>query len=670
MIKVETIDFLNLIHGENAEINFRMIQEDKKPFNKHGTYKFLEKELIKCNKDNYDVYFVVNGGGTTKPEINRINAVYVDFDAGRDQSKITGYDKRGNPKHPYYTDMSIIEAFKKEKLNIISQFPVKPSIIVETRNGLHVYWLVHSDATISEFEECQLRFIQYFNSDDAIKSPERVMRLPNFLWCKKGYDKYLSKVIEFNNYRYNIQDIINSLPELNISGKEKRIKQEISVPQAPAIKVTSNIEKSNNIELIRKKDIDSLRKVLYNSSIDIDDNIGGVFARTIEEGILFSSFARVKTPYGSDGKIIVHNRERLNQLVKCNINLLDFLGFENSYFNCIFHADTTNSASVFKSPKTGQYIYKCHSSNCYFGSGNILKVVQRIQRCTLPQAYNFIKAIFDIELIETEWQKEQKELLIYNKDYLLSDDWAFEYPESYKLIKRYIPTLNILIDFAINNVQDIPYEDLDKSIFFISNRYLQHLLNVCNHEGVNKRINLLTFLKLLEKINSESLPKKVLNKAIHFAARKNQNNIVQFYSIPSYSDDLLSQVEEKAIIFKKNNLSMTGMSREMIERTFGKEQADKVYPQSTDKKISKVSNEFADNISQTIYDLIEEKGYALEKECLDIVGNTRQNHKRLKRVLPEIIINNDYQRIRLNGELKKKYNVKCEGYPFIIIKVD
>lgn len=68
-----------------------------------------------------------------------------------------------------------------EQLSKLEHCPVQPSILVTTRKSVHAYWLCASaEVTVEEWAEIQTRLIAYFEADESIKNPSRVMRLPGF----------------------------------------------------------------------------------------------------------------------------------------------------------------------------------------------------------------------------------------------------------------------------------------------------------------------------------------------------------------------------------------------------------------------------------------------------------------------------------------------------------
>lgn len=187
---LNTKEFLETIHG-NEQIWFRAIKNGATAINEQGYYNnHIENTLRQLNEQNFEIYFVVNSGGTRANDINKINAVFIDLDRGDEN----------------------LEEYKDRKMKEINQFPCEPSFIVETRNGFHVYWLVKNDTTKAQFEECEKRLISYFKADEKVKDLSRILRLPDYYWCKDINNKFLVQIIHHNNIRYNVNELINGLP--------------------------------------------------------------------------------------------------------------------------------------------------------------------------------------------------------------------------------------------------------------------------------------------------------------------------------------------------------------------------------------------------------------------------------------------------------------------------
>ena len=85
-------------------------------------------DALRANvEDRRDVYFYVNGGRKLYA-IKQFTCCFCDMDARRDE--------QGS-----YFKPSIVMQKKKEFLDKINGFPVKPSWVVDTRNGYQCYWI-------------------------------------------------------------------------------------------------------------------------------------------------------------------------------------------------------------------------------------------------------------------------------------------------------------------------------------------------------------------------------------------------------------------------------------------------------------------------------------------------------------------------------------------------
>ncbi|MPM34502.1 hypothetical protein SDC9_81085 [bioreactor metagenome] len=513
---------------------------------------------------------------------------------------------------------------------------------------------MNNGATVEEFKKAQVRLIDYFNSDEAVKTPERVMRVPDFYWCKDINNRYMCKVIEYNDDRYNIKGILEISPECEQEYKLNR------TPKINSAKFSKPIIcRQENVDLIRKGDVEGLQKVLFGDSVVMQK------VPTIEKDYISSSIVGTN----QNNKLIFSNRDNFYNYIKQQIDLIEFLGVDNDKFNCIFHEENNPSASIFINEETGHYLYKCHSHNCDFETGSIIEVVQKLRKCDIPQAINFIKRVYGLEISETEWQINEKSVLKGNIQYLESGQLQEQYPTLYKRIRNYIPILIKFNEIALKYVYDEPVKGTDKVIFFSSVRYICKHLKNADVSDTNSRINLLVFLGLVVKLDENSIPKGMLEKSKEQTRLKKQKNDVTYYLIPQYTDELLQEAENYAVLFKERNMTIKGWSRELVIRTFGEEVADRVFPQFKGRPLSDESEEFAWEFDKLVLNLIEVKGYATEREVtLQLKGSKSITEQRIKKVLQETLDKYNLVRVRAGKELKKKYGIKSSGSPSIIVK--
>ncbi|WP_283717109.1 DNA primase family protein [Clostridium perfringens] len=185
--------------GEGSEnscgrINIRIFSDKKGTGFKGKNLSFNIKDfqskskvLMAHNEANRCIFFVVNSGGNSDRKINKINAQFFECDT-----------------------LSL-----EEQLENISKFPLEPSIIVQTKKSLHVYFLI-KNGKVEKFRDIQKKLAKHFNGDGSCINEIRVMRVPGFYHCKE--EPVRVKCIKFNpNLFYTQEDLER---ELNYSESE------------------------------------------------------------------------------------------------------------------------------------------------------------------------------------------------------------------------------------------------------------------------------------------------------------------------------------------------------------------------------------------------------------------------------------------------------------------
>lgn len=358
----ETKEFLKSIHGNN-QINFNCIRQGELALKANGQFnEHIINSLLQLNEQNHEIYFVVNSGGYKDKDIIQFNAVFVDFDCGKDEN-----DR--------YHSLDVVQRFKEQKLSEINAFSAKPSYIIDTRNGFHVYWLLYPGATREEFILCEESLIQYFQADKSVKKLCQLMRVPGFYWTKYPDNRYLCTVIEKNNVRYQINEILKILPEVNIVNNKKH--------ENAAFKKGNNKNKNisiippfEQINYIKNQDIKHLQDIISPEAVSVRS----------------------------------HN-EVYDYLKRQDLWL--YLGKESNRFRCIIHNDSNPSAGILQNPENGHYIYNCLSDNCGF-KGTIIELTEKITGLNRKETLRFLRKVYRIEYEETEWQLEQKKILEHN----------------------------------------------------------------------------------------------------------------------------------------------------------------------------------------------------------------------------------------------------------------
>jgi hypothetical protein len=612
--------FFRNLYGED-QTNFRCIKSgsvmDLNSYYNENAHEILQQ----FNEQNYEIYFVPNTGGFKDSEITKFNCCFIDLDCGRDD-------------HGNYLSLDEVKEYKDNKIQALLKSTFKPSWIIETRNGLHAYWILNDEANKDQFSECEHRLISYYDADKKVKNPARLMRVPNFYWCKDIKNKFMVKVIEENDSSFNIGDLLESLPKVSVDKKcvnerKKYDNYSLSLSRNPATAT------GGNIHLIKQQDISSLQAILKPTGVKVNSH-----------------------------------EEFYDYIKKQDLN--EFLGLCESKINCLFHNDENPSAGVVINEENDHNIYNCMSDKCDV-SLTIIQVVERIIKSPRVNALRFLRKVYKVEYEENEWKKSKKDILEENQRLILGSEITSVYPEVDKMISKYASHLCTLNTIAIQHLQTENFTDKnDNPIFFSSVRYLSHCCGI-DKRRMSNILSLFTYLGLIRKVPESEIPEFLLNTSKHEAAKKKQRNIVGYYSIPPYGELTFAFTKMKVKEYKELGFTMRGWGRELILRTLGEDEADRVFPQMFGVKISERNHDLTSEIEKTAFKLIKHKGYTTEKEILEFLlqssGKKVALEIQIKRVIPDFLRKYDLTRERLNNQLKNELSIKdMNGYPFVIYK--
>lgn len=165
----------------NGEKNPKFIEEIKGP-DVIEDYNLTADFLAQKNQEGYNLYFFPNHPSRniyaegvkylSGKHVDQFNFVFVDMDLkdGIYKTKEEFYDK-------------------------LSKFSIKPTMVVNSGNGVHAYWSIKNLAR-DAYVITQLALIKYFRTDESIFTVLQLMRLPGFMNTKKHKDYHLAEVIE------------------------------------------------------------------------------------------------------------------------------------------------------------------------------------------------------------------------------------------------------------------------------------------------------------------------------------------------------------------------------------------------------------------------------------------------------------------------------------------
>lgn len=144
------------------------------------------------NAEGYNFYFFPNHPATnvyadgvkhlSGRHINVFNYVFVDMDLK---------DKVYPTKEAFYAKLE--------------EFPLKPSMVVASGNGVHAYWRV-TDLDRDAYVFLQLALINQFKTDESVYTVLQLMRFPGSLNTKRHKDYVRSEIVQSTGAEYTISN--------------------------------------------------------------------------------------------------------------------------------------------------------------------------------------------------------------------------------------------------------------------------------------------------------------------------------------------------------------------------------------------------------------------------------------------------------------------------------
>jgi P4 family phage/plasmid primase-like protien len=188
----DVVSFIKCIYNEEDTVHFRCLHDKKDPACRPYEFTPLLKEidsvlpiLQRLNDQSYGIFVSINGARRDE-EVSHISAQFFECD-----------DKDFDTQ-----------------LAQIRDFALKPSIVVQTKKSLHVYFLMR-DAKVEDFRRIQQKLAKKFGGDPSVVNLSRVMRIPGYNHCKQ--EPVMVKCIEFEPERLYTQEELESyLPELRV----------------------------------------------------------------------------------------------------------------------------------------------------------------------------------------------------------------------------------------------------------------------------------------------------------------------------------------------------------------------------------------------------------------------------------------------------------------------
>jgi len=629
---IDDFEFLLAFKEQWQPVFFRMFLDSTRTFGKNENclmldneeeYGFMRLAFRRYQKKGYGIFFVVNNGGQKVKDITSLTAHFGDVDFGKEK---IGVDANGKDIFRYRT-IEEIETYKQGFLKDLQHFQLEPSVIVETRNGFHVYWLLEKGTQrLNAFRPIQDCIIRRFNSDPRIVDLNRVLRIPNYFHLKDSNNPFHVKCIKFDPHLRYTQERIAAAFQCDLSDISNSVYEE-----------ENDSSKGNMIP-------DEKDPAL------IPTEVANV------EGLQPQEFGTIEDAVGYLRK-------------QDMARILGITAEPGRAFNCVFHEDQHPSAVIVNN--RGSYKYFCNSPACGYHTEkglDIIDIVSRMKSLSFLDSVTYLCEKLCIDTPRTKWKKSQEQKYPQNMDKLSDRRFMQQYKSLNRLIRFGI---RVLVEINQIGLESITFEEFSfgkENVFFFSNRYLSNRLGM-NLKQTNKYINMFCALRLIAKVPYKDVPETLLQNAKEIAKSKRQR-IINFYTVP-HLEEVADKAEDIAReMVERGYSSLKAMSKALMENLFDETVAESIYGRS---EASSFSKEVQELIERFLVEEIARKGYVVLDDIyawqIRIDGEPVKKETRYiayKRLIPALIDKYDLEYRKANKELRQRFGL--EGYSYVLYK--
>lgn len=153
---------------------------------KSGCFQVEPGKASDLNDENYGIFWTPNEffeGVRQEAKLNKLRFWFIDYDKG----------------------------CKDHMLKRIENFPLIPSMLVETKRGYHVYWKCSEDLVtegrVDEYKAVLEKIVGHFGADENAMGVTRILRAPGYWHCKDNKNRFLVKDIWGCDEEYTCEEM-------------------------------------------------------------------------------------------------------------------------------------------------------------------------------------------------------------------------------------------------------------------------------------------------------------------------------------------------------------------------------------------------------------------------------------------------------------------------------
>lgn len=183
--------------------------------NPRGAIPISLDDAPKYNFDGYGIFFAVQHFKTNQRKMDNLDAIRC-----------------------IAIDIDNKEQTKEEMLDKITTAPLLPTLVVESKNGYHAYWILRHDCWVyaKDHEETAYkyrdflreRFIPRFGADKQACDVSRVLRMPGFYHLKNPGKPFYVKTVIKTKKLYSIEQLKKAFPIIQPQKKYRSLPKDVN----------------------------------------------------------------------------------------------------------------------------------------------------------------------------------------------------------------------------------------------------------------------------------------------------------------------------------------------------------------------------------------------------------------------------------------------------------
>lgn len=135
-----------------------------------------EDEALRWNDRGYGIFWTVNefNGARRIDNLTRLLSWAIDLDSGTKEDQL-----------------------RRIGGELIDDLPTKPppSLVIESKNGFHVYWNAYPGTSTEQHAEIMAGLVEHYGADPNAKDIARILRAPGFRHLKDPHDPFEVRVV-------------------------------------------------------------------------------------------------------------------------------------------------------------------------------------------------------------------------------------------------------------------------------------------------------------------------------------------------------------------------------------------------------------------------------------------------------------------------------------------